>query len=402
MRGMLHSNVIMTSAFLKLWRFYGKSLACHERASLNAPMKTTMKTLLTLALSSLVLISCSQDGSSEQKKKSSQPVVVLKAYALPLTTEIKALGTAQANEAIVITSKISGTLKSISFEDGQMVKKGAVVARFDQDEEQALLATAKIQLLEHEREIKRLTTLIEKHAASARDLDERKTLAAVARSTVKQIQARLDELTIRVPFSGKLGIRQVSAGALVQPGTVITTLDQTDTMKLDFTIPATQLEGVKVGTRLQATSDSLKHKVFEGTVAAINSRLDPMTRTLMLRAHLDNKEHTLIPGMLMNIKMHVFERQAIVVPEESITQKKMQHFITVIRADNTAELRTITMGERYYGYVEIVDGLTPGELVVVRGMEFARTGSSVSISETWTEIQGAQFPAALSPATEQE
>ncbi len=319
------------------------------------------------------------------------PVVVLPAYAINLSNRIEAQGTALANESIIITSTISGSLEEINFRDGQLVKKGDVIARFDQDEEQALLHTAMIQLTEHQREIKRLSSLIKRHAAPQRTLDERKTLAAVTASTIKQVKARINERTIRAPFDGKLGIRQVSPGALIQPGQVITTLDQSNPIKLDFTIAATQLQNVNIGTPITARSHALAGLEFEGEIASMHSRIDPVTRTMLLRARLDNRDHRLIPGMLMTVELHLLEREGLIVAEESITQKQDQHFITIISTDNTASVRAVTIGQRYNGFVEITDGLKAGEQVVVRGMSFIKAGANVSISERWKTIQDAQY-----------
>jgi len=357
-------------------------------------MKKLAMMSLLLGLAGLVLSGCSQAPEQHKKQRPAQPVVVLQAYAKLLTNHVQALGAVQAAESVNITSKVSGKLKKITFLDGQRVNKGDVIAIFDQDEEQAQLATARIQLQEHQREIKRLTQLLAKHAASARDLDERKTLADLAASSIKEIEARIDDLTIRAPFSGKIGIRQVSVGALVQPGTTIASLDQTTTMNLDFSIPATQMLGVKVGSRLVARADALKEREYHGEIEAVNSRLDATTRTLLLRTKLDNQDQSLMPGMLMTIDVQLAERMALVVPEESVTQLKDQHFITVVNLENKAEMRPVVLGERFYGYVEIIQGLNVGELLVVRGMEFAKDGMVVNISETWAEIQNGQFPQA--------
>jgi len=344
-----------------------------------------------MLLSALFISACNQQQEQAPQQHRQQPVVVLPAYAIALNSRLETQGTALANESVIITSKVTGTIEEINFSDGQSVKQGDVIARFDQDEEQALLDTAMIQLAEHQREIRRLNSLIKRHAAPQRTLDERKTLAAVTASTIKQIKARIDELTLRAPFDGKLGIRQVSPGALILPGTVITTLDQTDPIKLDFTVAATQLQHITIGTPLNARSSALDGLLFEGAITSMHSRIDPVTRTMLLRASLDNREQRLIPGMLMNIELHLFERQGMVVPEESITQKQDQHFITIIQADNKAEIRPVKIGQRYNGFVEVTDGLKLGELVVVRGMGFIKSGADVIISETWKTMQNAQF-----------
>jgi membrane fusion protein (multidrug efflux system) len=356
-------------------------------------MKSTLRSLplLTVGLLALLLSACGDQGDSSRKAPA-KPVVVLKAYALTLSDQVEALGTAQANESITITAKISGRLEEIAFTDGQQVHKGDLIARLDQKEEQAQLTAAEVQLAEHTREVKRLQTLLARKAAATRDLDERKTLAAVAASNIQQIKARISELTLKAPFDGKIGIRRVSPGALIQPGQVIATLDEIDPIKLDFSIPSTMLQGLKPGDRIEARAEALGDHLFTGTVSATDSRIDPLTRSMLLRAMIDNPEGQLIPGMLMRVTLLANEREAMVVPEESITQKQDRHFITLVTADGKAEVRAVQIGLRRDGLVEIRQGLVAGELVVVRGMGFIKSGQAVSVSETWEKIRDSQFP----------
>jgi len=344
-------------------------------------------------LAGLLLIGCdNQDGAVSAKKTAERPVVVLTTYTTPLADRVEALGTAQANESVNIVAKVAATLEQISFSDGQLVRKGTVIARLDRDEELEQLATAEIQLLEHQREIKRLNTLLARHAAATRDLDERQTLAAIATSNIKQIRSRLDDYTISAPFDGKLGMRLVSPGAVLQPGTVITTLDDTDPIKVDFTIPSLALQGIKPGLKIEVSSDAWPVHTFSGAVTAIGSRIDPLTRALFVRAVVANPDGLLIPGMLMRVTILQHQRTALLIPEESVTQREDAHFITLVGSDNTAELRSVQVGTRRDGLVEIVSGLVAGESVVVRGMGFVKQGSRVTISERWDHIRDAQYP----------
>ncbi len=355
-------------------------------------MKNSLFPLFLLALLPLLVSACDTQEAKHEKKAAAKAVVVLNVAPIDFFDVIQTLGTTQANEAINITAKTTGTLEKINFTDGQYVKQGDIIALLDQDEEQAQLATAKIQLAEHEREITRLNTLLTRHAAPVRDLDERKTLAAVTASNLKAIQARINELTLTAPFSGKLGIRHVSKGALIQAGTIITTLDQTNPLKIDFAIPARQLSGIKVGTAIEVATDVLPQQVIKGFITALDSRINPTTRTMLLRATVDNPENLLLPGMMVSVRILTHQRQALVVPEESVTQKQTQHFLTLVGANNTVEQRVVDIGQRRFGLVEIVSGLNAGEKVIVRGMGFVKAGTEVSISQTWDNIRDAQYP----------
>lgn len=351
-------------------------------------MKAMFNLLKLLPLLSLLLSGCSSDEAQQRPIK---PVVVLKAYTTTLHDRTEVLGTAGANESIDITAKVSGRLDEVLFKDGQKVRKGDVIVRLDQSEEQAQLSSAKAQFKEHQREIRRLELLLQNRAAAKRDLDERKTLIAMAAGTVTEIQARIDELTLRAPFDGTLGIRRISPGSLVQSGQIITTLDADNPIKLDFSIPATSIRGIQAGTPIIAVADTDPSLRINGSISALDSRIDPATRSVLARAIIANPEGKLIPGMLMRITILQNERKALIVPEESITQKQEKHFLTVVNNESQATIRAVVIGTRQDGIVEIREGLAEGDLVVVRGMGFVKPGQEISISETWETIRDSQF-----------
>jgi len=330
-----------------------------------------------LSLSLLALTACDGQSDKADKKSPAKEVVAIHAAKQALFTQIQALGTTTSSESVTITSPVSGIIKSIKFSDGQRVKQGQILAVLDQDETKAQLQSAKVQKQEHERELKRLETLLSRKAATSRDVDARKTMLALSQSSIKEIEARLDELTIRAPFAGVLGMRELSPGALLQPSQTITTLDAIDTLNLDFTMPSLQLSHIEVGTALQARSDALDGRVFKGHITAINTRIDPITRAVLVRAALDNNDGKLQPGLLMRVNIVANPRQALVVPEESITQKQEQHFLTLINPEGKVEIRPVTIGQRHDGGVEIIAGLSENEQVIVRGMGFVKPGQAV-------------------------
>lgn len=350
-------------------------------------MKSLNQTIACLAgyLLLFATTACNQTQPTAPKSNADKPVIVTTIHPVPLNDRVEALGTAKANESVTITSKLSGTIEEVLFTDGQQVKQGDVLVRLDQDEETAQLKAAELQLAEHYREINRLKKLLQHKAAATRDLDERKTLAAVTAIQIEQIKAQLGDLTLTAPFDGKLGIRQISPGALIQPGQVITTLDNVNPIKLDFSIPSTMMSALKEDSPIEAHADALADRVFTGNVSAIDSRIDPLTRSILVRAVINNDAGTLMPGMLMRVTLLANQRQALMVPEESITQKQDKHFLTLVDAENKAVIRPVQIGTRQNGQVEIIQGLTAGERVVVRGMGFVKPGTQLNVTESETK-----------------
>ena len=195
------------------------------------------------------------------------------------------------------------------------------------------------------------------------------------------ILARLDDRLVRAPFDGMLGFRSVSTGTLVTPGATITTLDDISVIKLDFSIPELYLGLIKPGLKLIATSPAYPNKPFPATVRTIGSRVDPITRAAMVRAHIVNDNMLLKPGMLMTVKITTSEREALMVPETSLMQRSDEVYVFTVD-EGRAQIRQIVHGSRSEGWVEVLEGLDAGESVISEGVIKVRHGSAVSTSET--------------------
>lgn len=147
------------------------------------------------------------------------------------------VGNLRATESVEISASVTEKIVSLDFEDGQTVKEGDVIARLESDEEKALMDIAKAELAEEQREIERIEGLVRTNAVAQVTLEERRTQAVRAEGAISRIEAMIKDRLITAPFDGVIGLRRISAGALVSPGAIITTLDKVDTMKLDFTVP---------------------------------------------------------------------------------------------------------------------------------------------------------------------
>ena len=196
------------------------------------------------------------------------------------------------------------------------------------------------------------------------------------------LKAQLRDYTIRAPFSGTLGTRQISNGAVVDSDTVITTLDDTTVIKLDFTVPETYLAVLRNGMNVSAQSPAYPDHKFNGTVTAISSRIDPDTRTLTIRAQIPNPDRLLKPGMLLTVNLVKDRSQSLIIPEEAVILEKDKKFALVVTAENTVEKKEIVTGRRSPGKVEVISGLNAGHRVVIKGITRVRTGTSVNVVET--------------------
>lgn len=297
--------------------------------------------------------------------------------AFPLTVE--ALGTARANESIEIRPKIAETVTAVKFEEGQHVEAGQILVELEDAEARAAVAAARAELLDSESKLRRDEELFRSNLIPESQVETAEARRDADKAALDAAEARLAETVVRAPFAGRVGLRRVSLGGLVSPSTVITTLDDTDTIKLDFDVPETSLGRVEVGLPVEARSAAWPDEIFRGTVASIDTRVDPVSRTLTLRALLPNKQYLLRPGMFLTVDLLRRDVVSLVIQEQAIVPEQSRQFVLVVDGDNMVSKREVTLGRRRPGQVEILSGLEEGEVVVVEGTQKARPGSPVRI-----------------------
>ena len=314
--------------------------------------------------------------------KAGKPAVRVAAVRLAtISDRVEALGTTAAWQSIELRPVVSEIVRSLHFTDGQAVRRGDVLVELEQAEERARLAEAQAYLAEQERELRRITDLVARGLMARTELDARTTARDVARAQHAGAEAALADRTLRAPFDGTLGLRRVSPGALVGPETLITTLDDLGTLELDFTVPATRIGLLQVGTALVAVSPALGEREFAAEVVAVEPRLNPVERSLTARTRIDNTDGALKPGLLMQVRIEGRPHSALVVPEEAIIHFQRSHFVLLLSRDedNLLVRREVVVGARTAGSVEIVSGLAEGDLVVVEGLNTAQPGQHAEL-----------------------
>lgn len=310
------------------------------------------------------------------------PVFVYEVDNRPFVNEIEALGTLKANQNVVLTSTVTEYVTAIHFEDGQRVERGKLLVEMDAAEELALKLEEQARSAEAGRQVDRLSTLSGSGVAAESTLDEQKLELQTSQARIKAIESQIRQRQIVAPFDGVLGQRDISIGTLMQPGTLITTIDDDSIMKLDFAVPEVFLSAIETGVEIEALTNVWPDRVFVGKVASISSRVDPITRAISVRALIDNDDRQLRPGMLMRVQLQSNPRNTLVIPEESVITRGRQHFVYTV-ADNddatSVNLVPISLGVRRKGEVEILDGLSAGDRIVTHGISRVRPGSQVVI-----------------------
>jgi membrane fusion protein (multidrug efflux system) len=310
------------------------------------------------------------------------PVIVEAARYDRFVDRVEALGTLRANESVDLTATVTDTVTAIHFEDGQRVEAGHVLVEMTHTEQRALLEEARATVAEARVQYERVRPLAQRGAASRTLLDERRREYETAQARVRALDSRVRDRLIVAPFAGVLGLRSISLGALIEPGDLIATLDDDSVMKLDFTVPSTYLATLVPGLPIVALAPALGEERFEGTVASVDSRIDPVTRAVRVRALVPNPRRTLKPGLLMAVELLKNGREALVIPEEALIPRGRENSVLVVDRSGevpVARQRPVTIGARRPGEVEIVEGLEAGELVVTHGTLRVRPGQPVTI-----------------------
>jgi membrane fusion protein (multidrug efflux system) len=313
-------------------------------------------------------------------------VTLAQVRAERISQKLEALGNARANEAVDISCKTSNIVTAVRFRDGERVRRGQVLVQLDDAQARADVAAAQAALTESESQYNRSRELLDTQALSKSSFDQLEATLKANRARLGAATARLEDTVIRAPFSGRVGLRRVSVGTLISPGNVITTLDDTSVIKLDFSVPENFLATLREGLAIRARAPAFPGRSFAGTVASIDSRVDLNTRSVTVRALLANDDGALKPGMFLNVTLANDEREALVIPEEALTPEAERQYVFVV-ADGRAERREVRIGNRRPGSVEILAGLSAGERVIVEGTQKVRDGASVQGIDRTVDVQ---------------
>lgn len=309
-----------------------------------------------------------------------------------------AIGTVTAAQGVVVSADLPGLVASIEFDSGKRVRAGDVLVRLDTKQEKAQLAAAEAQQRLARLNFERMKVLQAERVAAQADFDRSEAEAMQAEARVNEIRATIERKTIRAPFSGVLGIRQVNLGQYVNPGQAIVPLQALDPVYVDFAVPQQEMRDVRVGAELDIKVEGVSGVAARGKITAINSVVDQSTRNVNVQATFPNRDGKLRPGMFVQARVIVGEsRPVIALPASAISYTPYGDFVFIVedmKGPNGATYRGVRqqfvkLGSARGDQVAVVDGVKIGEEVVTSGVFKLRSGAAILVSN---EIQPANDP----------
>lgn len=324
----------------------------------------------------------SGDGSNGRSGRGGQVVSQAVVSQRTFSDEIRVLGAARGRRSVNITSSTTELITRVLFTDGQRVAAGAPLVELQAREEDAGIIQARAQVTQAQREYDRFQGLSERGIAPRVTAEQAKTALETAQANLSAAEARRGDRVIRAPFAGVLGLTSVTSGTLINPGAVITTLDDTSVIRIDFPVPERYVAVLRSGSTIVASADSLPQETFVGRIALVDTRINEQTRAVTVRAEIPNPGGRIRPGMLMRVTVSHGERQGPAVPEAAVQYEGDGAFVyRIARGERGPSAQRVEVGTGAVedGFVEILSGLNPGDRIIGSGLNRIQPGAPVTV-----------------------
>ena len=308
------------------------------------------------------------------------PVQVYVVAATKLADEVASTGSVMADEAVTIQSEISGKITSLNIPEGQPVRKGQLLFTINAADVQAQLRKQEYNIKLYQAQEQRERKLLAKEYISRQEYEQSNNALLTARADLQALRVMLQKAYVRAPFDGILGLRTMSVGAYVSPGTTITTLSRVSPVKVDFNVPSRFARSVRVGDPVLVTDEATTKK-FEAKVYAINPQIDPVSRTLPVRAIFANKNLELRPGGFVKVNLELGETaEALQIPTEAVVPVASGYTVFTVK-NGKAAVQSVNIGVRSDKVIQITKGLAVSDTVIRTGILQVKAGDKVSIQK---------------------
>ncbi|MBN8245444.1 efflux RND transporter periplasmic adaptor subunit [Nitratireductor aquimarinus] len=305
------------------------------------------------------------------------------------TPSIEAIGTVNANQGVDLTVETTGIVTDILFEANQQVEKDQILLQLEDNVQQADLSASRTQAALDKQALDRARELRSRGVSSGASLDNAEAAAQASAAQVEKAEAVVQQRQLRAPFSGTIGIPRVDRGQYLSPGTIVATLQDTETMRADFTVPEQRLGLLKIGQPVRLWLNS-GNDVFEGTITGIDPKVDPSSRLVSVRARIDNTAGKLTPGQFVQVGVILPEEDGVIsLPQTAVVTSLYGDYVYAVRKPKDAgegdeeKLETrqvfVKVGRRSGDRIEISSGVEPGDIIVTAGQNRLSSGTPVKI-----------------------
>jgi len=334
----------------------------------------------------------SQASANKQQDAKVFPVEVTQAAYENVQHTIEAVGSFFPEDEVKVGAEVEGTIKKLSVDEGAIVKKGDLLLEIDDEkfrlevEESEAMLTEAVRKLENARAtLNRMTRLYKEGVIGEQNYDDTKTQTLLIEANVENIKARLNrfkkslkDTRVMAPIDGVVSERKVSVGEYVKVGAELFKIVDSNPLKLTFTVPENNAGEIKIGQKVQVQSRAFADRTYQGTIYFINPKVDIETRTVEVKAWVDNPDYILKPGFYVNVKTLLEERKSLVLPESSVLVREGKSMVMSV-VNNAIQYKPVTPGVRFDGKVEILDGITAEDKVVLSGRSEIYEGTRVEI-----------------------
>jgi membrane fusion protein (multidrug efflux system) len=334
--------------------------------------------LLFVACAGALVAGCNKQAAQMAGGFPPVQVVVAEAKRQAVTETLPLVGTVMADELVEIRSEVDGTVQDIKFEEGKPVEKGQLLIQLDPTKLAASLAETEANFKLTEANFERMKTLLKDNVMARQEYDQAAAAYDVNRASLDRKRRELKDTQVLAPFAGVAGSRLISPGQVINKDAKLTSVVALDPVKIEVNVPERFLGQVRVGQKIEVKVAAYPQESFKGEVFFVGPQVDPVTRTVLVKARIPNADFRLKPGMFAGLELALKLREdAVVIPESALIASGDVVSVFIVDDKQTAQMRVVKPGVRLAGHVEITDGLKGGEMVIIEGHQKTRPSAPV-------------------------
>jgi len=329
-------------------------------------------------------------AEQDQRERPASKVNVVNPTTEIVTDSVSAVGSLRARDQVSLTTEVSGRVVEKNLNAGNRVAEGDLLLRLDDRQARADLQVVEATIADARRQLNRAQSLQANNSISQAQVDELRTAVDVARAQLASAQTRVDNHRIEAPFAGVVGLNDISMGAYLSAGTEVATLDSTLKMEMSFAISEKFLGQIGLGQAVEGHSPAYPDERFEGKLVELGTRINELSRTLPVRALIDNPDGRLLPGQFMAANLTLRQREALIIPEQAVMIRGDETYV-FLAEDGAAKRTSVKLGSRSPGIVEVASGLSLEDEVVVTGQDRLSSGDRIEVVEDPAAIPDNRF-----------